>query len=86
MKQQNVSHTNKVPATIYNAWKRLQSRGDVAQLTSLTGLSKPTIIQALKHRKANQELILEISKYFSKKEQKAVELEKKVLKILKQAS
>jgi hypothetical protein len=82
----NFQHTSKVPATIFNAWKRLQTRGDVARLTSITGHSKPTIIQALKHRKANQELMLEISKYFSKKEQQTLDLEKKALKLLKQAS
>lgn len=82
----NFQHTTKVPATIFNAWKRLQTRGDVAKLTELTGYSKPTIIQALKHRKANQDLILEISKYFSKKEQQSIDMEKKALKLLKQAS
>ena len=86
MKTPKNLHTNKVPASIHNAWKRLQTRGDVAQLTAITGISKPTIIQALKHKRASQSLILEISKYFSKKEQQAQETEKKALRLLKQAS
>lgn len=86
MKTPKNLHTNKVPSSIFNAWKRLQTRGDVAQLTAITGISKPTIIQALKHKRASQSLILEISKYFSKKEQQALETEKKALRLLKQAS
>lgn len=80
------SNLNQVPTSVFNAWKKLQTRGDVAKLTALSGVSKPTIIQALKHRRANQELVLTITKYFCKKGQYAVEMEKKALKLLKQAS
>ena len=83
MQKRNFVCTSKVPNSVFTAWKKLKSRGDVANLIVETGFSKPTIIQALKHGKASQELILNISRYFSEKESNFLEVEKKALAILK---
>ena len=83
MQKRNFICTTKVPASVFSAWEKRKSRGDVANLIAETGFSKPTIIQALKHGKASQELILDISKYFSEKETNFLEIEKQALAILK---
>ena len=75
----------KVPEKVIRIWKQKQSRGDVARLTTYTGLSKPTIIKALRHGIAQPELVLKISRYFSKKPlASTAHLEQKALDILKQ--
>lgn len=75
----------KVPAKVLDVWKKKQSRGDIQKLVKLLSLSKPTIIQAVKHGQASSDLILKISRYYSKKEQPTVrELETKALEIMNQ--
>ena len=74
---------NAVPAKVFSAWKEKKSRGDVAKLMAFTGLSKPVIIKALKHGQAKPELVLKISRYYSKKPlQTAEHLEEKAMAIL----
>jgi hypothetical protein len=56
-----------VPAKIMKEWIRRRSRGDVANLTRFTNLSKPTIIKAVNHGTASEDIILNICRYYSQK-------------------
>lgn len=75
----------KVPAKVLDAWRKKQSRGDIQKLVKLLNLSKPTIIQAIKHGQAGNDLILKISRYYSRKEWPTTrEVERKALQIMNQ--
>jgi hypothetical protein len=77
----------KVPQKVKSIWDEKKRRGDVARLTAYTGLSKPTIIKALRHGIARPELVLKISKYFSKQPlTNPLHLEQKALDILKETA
>jgi len=75
---------NKIPVSILKKWGNIQSRGDVKKIILLTGLSKPTVIKALKHGIAPPELILTISEYFSKKKENLAQVKEESLNILNQ--
>ena len=57
----------KIPKQILRIWNKKHSRGDVSRLILFTQRSKPTIIKALRHGHANEEIILKISRYYSEK-------------------
>ena len=57
----------KIPTKLLKIWCSKHSRGDVSRLISFANASKPTIIKAIKHGEANEEIILKISKYYSEK-------------------
>ena len=57
----------KIPQQILKVWNKKHSRGDVSRLIHFTQVSKPTIIKAIRHGKANEEIILKISRYYSEK-------------------
>ena len=57
----------KIPQQILKVWNKKHSRGDVSRLIHFTRVSKPTIIKALRHGQANEEIILKISRYYSEK-------------------
>ena len=57
----------KIPQQILRVWNKKHSRGDVSRLIHFTEASKPTIIKALRHGQANEEIILKISRYYSEK-------------------
>ena len=86
MSTQNSMPNGRVPKAVLNQWKNRQTRGDVTKLTEVTGYSKPTIIRALKHGLASSELVLDISRYFSKKANEMTQLEERALKLLNQSS
>lgn len=76
-----------VSEKVLDIWKQKKSRGDVNNLVEYTGLSKPVIIKALRHGFAKPDLILSISKYYSKKQHdSSTDLERKALEILKHQS
>lgn len=67
----------KISTKLLKHWAKKHSRGDVSRLTHHTKVSKPTIIKALKHGEANEEIILKISQYYSEKKpafQKEIEI------------
>ena len=57
----------KIPQQILRIWNKKHSRGDVSRLIQFTQVSKPTIIKAIRHGQANEEMILKISRYYSEK-------------------
>ena len=57
----------KIPQQILKAWNKKHSRGDVSRLIDFTKVSKPTIIKAIRHGEANEEMILKISRFYSEK-------------------
>ena len=57
----------KIPQQILRIWNKKHSRGDVSRLIHYTQVSKPTIIKAIRHGQANEEMILKISRYYSEK-------------------
>lgn len=72
-----------VPAKVFSVWNKKKTYGDVEKLVAYTAVSKPTIIRALRYGIAQPELVLKISKYFSKVPMdRAGFLEKKALRIL----
>jgi hypothetical protein len=72
-----------IPEKVLDVWSQFRTRGDITRLTDFTGYSRPVIYQALNDGKASPDLILKISKYFSKKPMKSlVEVEEQALKIL----
>lgn len=74
-----------IPEKVLYVWSQFRTRGDITKLTDFTGYSRPVIYQALNEGKASPDLILKISKYFSKKPLKtSLEVEEMALKILNQ--
>ena len=72
-----------IPEKVLDVWSQFRTRGDITKLTDFTGYSRPVIYQALNDGKASPDLILKISKYFSKKPLKtSLEVEEMALKIL----
>ena len=71
----------KIPTKILKLWDKKHSRGDVSRLILFTKASKPTIIKAIRHGHANEEIILKISQYYSEK--KTTAQEEIVIKALK---
>lgn len=57
----------KISEKILSIWSENHSYGDVSKLMDFTNVSKPTIIKAIKHGRASEEVILKISKYYSEK-------------------
>jgi len=57
----------KIPQQILRVWNKKHSRGDVSRLIHFTQVSKPTIIKAIRHGQANEEMILKISRFYSEK-------------------
>jgi len=57
----------KIPQQILRVWNKKHSRGDVSRLIHFTQASKPTIIKAIRHGQANEEMILKISRFYSEK-------------------
>lgn len=83
MQKTSVCNPLAVPKKVLEVWKQKKSRGDVNNLIRFTGLSKPIIIKALRHGIARPELVLKISRYYSKKRMDTPdEVEQKALKIL----
>ena len=77
----------KIPQQILKVWHKKHSRGDVSRLIDFTKVSKPTVIKALRHGEANEEMILKISRYYSeKKTTRQQEIIKQALKILSHES
>lgn len=77
----------KIPQQILRVWNKKHSRGDVSRLIYFTKVSKPTIIKAIRHGEANEEMILKISRYYSeKKTTERQEIIKQALKMLSNES
>lgn len=57
----------KISGQLLKAWRQKRTRGDIRSLVEYTQCSKPTIIKALTHGHANEEIILKISEYYSEK-------------------
>ena len=73
----------KIPQQILKVWNKKHSRGDVSRLIDFTKVSKPTIIKAIRHGQANNEMILKISRYYSEKKTPGQhEIIRQALKIL----
>lgn len=73
----------KIPQQILKVWNKKHSRGDVSRLIDFTKVSKPTIIKAIRHGQANNEMILKISRYYSEKKTTGQhEIIRQALKIL----
>ena len=73
----------KVSSKILDKWSARRTRGDITRLTSYTKKSKPTIIRALKHGEASENIILKISQFYSEKKIiSAKEIESQALNIL----
>lgn len=56
-----------ISTQLLEAWKERRTRGDIRRLVVYTQASKPTIIRAIKHGQANEEIILKISRFYSEK-------------------
>lgn len=57
----------KISGTLLKAWQQKRTRGDIRRLVEYTQASKPTIIKALTHGYGNEEIVLKISQFYSKK-------------------
>ena len=71
----------KVSETLLKAWQQKRTRGDVRRLVEYTNTSKPTIINAITHGRASEEIILKISLYYSEKAT-AQEINSKALNLI----
>ena len=73
----------KVSSKLLNKWSARRTRGDIRRLTYFTKKSKPTIIKALKHGEASENIILKISEYYSERKiSTAKEIELQALNLL----
>ncbi|MGN6247372.1 MAG: hypothetical protein ACTHNG_03390 [Ginsengibacter sp.] len=74
----------KISEKIMNAWAEKRTRGDIRKLIAYTKASKPTIIRAINHGEANENIILKISRYYSEKESPQ-DIESKALNLFSDA-